>query len=158
MAKLNTTTSGIITATLTADSSPNLELQQNGVTFRTLGSAITSSDLSTEVVPIGVNQTWLNVTSSRALSTTYTNTTGKPIQLYIVCTGGNSNGAAVTIGGVSPAQLYTNVAGGRVAFFVIIPNGVTCKFNDSLLVGTSLRIKHETLQRPKHKRNLCLRS
>ena len=38
MPKLNTTTSGIITATLTADSSPYLELQQNGVTFRTLGN------------------------------------------------------------------------------------------------------------------------
>jgi hypothetical protein len=38
MAKLNTTTSGIITATLTADSSPYLELQQNGVTLRTLGN------------------------------------------------------------------------------------------------------------------------
>ena len=92
---------------------------------------ITSAELSADVVPIGVNQTWSNVTSSRALSTTYTNTTGKPIQLYIVCTGGNSNGAAVTIGGVSPAQLYTNVAGGRVAFFVIIPNGVTYSLGDA---------------------------
>ncbi len=39
MAKLNTTTSGIITATLTADSSSTLELQENGVTFRTLGQS-----------------------------------------------------------------------------------------------------------------------
>lgn len=39
MPKLNTTTSGIITATLTADSSPTLDLQQNGVTIRTLGES-----------------------------------------------------------------------------------------------------------------------
>lgn len=39
MPKLNTTTSGIITATLTADSSPTLELQQNGVAIRTLGES-----------------------------------------------------------------------------------------------------------------------
>jgi len=39
MAKLNTTTSGIITSVLTADSSPTLELQENGVTFRTLGQS-----------------------------------------------------------------------------------------------------------------------
>ncbi len=39
MPKLNTTTSGIITATLTADSSPTLDLQENGVTFRTLGQS-----------------------------------------------------------------------------------------------------------------------
>jgi hypothetical protein len=37
MPKLNTTTSGIITATLTADSSPTLELQENGVTISKLG-------------------------------------------------------------------------------------------------------------------------
>jgi len=39
MPKLNTTTSGIITATLTADSSATLELQQNGVAIRTLGES-----------------------------------------------------------------------------------------------------------------------
>ncbi len=39
MPKLNTTTSGVIGATLTADSSPTLELQENGVTFRTLGQS-----------------------------------------------------------------------------------------------------------------------
>ena len=92
---------------------------------------VTSTNLNSSVVPIGVNQTWTNVTASRALSTTYTNTTGKPIQLYIVCTGGNSNGAAVKIGGVSPAELYTNVAGGRVAFFVIIPNEVSYSLGDA---------------------------
>jgi hypothetical protein len=92
---------------------------------------VTSTNLSASIVPIGVNQTWTNVTASRALSTTYTNTTGKPIQLYIVCTGGNSNGAAVTIGGVTPAFVYTNVAGGRVALFVIIPNDVSYSLGDA---------------------------
>jgi hypothetical protein len=55
MPKLNTTTSGIITATLTADSSPTLDLQENGVTFRTLGQsqlvsgvAVTASGTSVE--------------------------------------------------------------------------------------------------------------
>ncbi len=38
MPKLNTTTSGIITATLTADSSPTLELQENGVTIGKFGN------------------------------------------------------------------------------------------------------------------------
>jgi hypothetical protein len=37
MAKLNTTTSGIITSVLTADSSPTLELQENGVTIGKFG-------------------------------------------------------------------------------------------------------------------------
>jgi hypothetical protein len=94
-------------------------------------ATITAAELATAVQPIGVGQTWTNVTGSRALSTTYTNSTGRPIQLYIVCTGGSSNGATVTIAGVTPAQLYTNVAGGRVAFFVIIPSGVTYLLGDS---------------------------
>jgi hypothetical protein len=38
MAKLNTTTSGIITSVLTADSSPALELQENGVTIGKFGN------------------------------------------------------------------------------------------------------------------------
>lgn len=32
----------------------------------------------------GVGQTWQNVTSSRAINTTYTNTTGKPIQVSFI--------------------------------------------------------------------------
>jgi hypothetical protein len=55
MPKLNTTTSGVIGATLTADSSPTLELQENGVTFRTLGqsqlvsgTAVTASGTSVD--------------------------------------------------------------------------------------------------------------
>lgn len=43
MPKLNTTTSGIITATLTADSSPTLELQQNGVAIASYGNIPTFS-------------------------------------------------------------------------------------------------------------------
>lgn len=39
---------------------------------------------------IGVGQTWTDVTGSRALSTTYTNSTGKPIEISV---GGYSNGA-----------------------------------------------------------------
>ena len=80
---------------------------------------------------VGVGQTWTNVTSSRALSTTYTNSTGKPIQLYIVCAAGNANGAAVTINGVTPAFVYANVAGGRAALFPIIPNGATYSLGDA---------------------------
>lgn len=41
--------------------------------------AITSDDLQ----QIGVGQTWQNVLSSRAAGTTYTNSTGKPIQVAI---------------------------------------------------------------------------
>jgi hypothetical protein len=110
-------------------------LAANTVTGDKLGqSAISANNISNLVPIIGLNQVWANVTSSRALSTTYTNTTGKPIQVYIVCTGGNSNGVQITIGGTVPAQLYTNIAGGRVALFAIIPDRTTYSLSDALAI------------------------
>lgn len=41
-----------------------------------------TSALELSKLPIGVGQVWTNVSSSRALNTTYTNTTGKPIQIH----------------------------------------------------------------------------
>lgn len=48
---------------------------------------------------IGFGQTWTNVTSSRALSTTYTNSTGKSIQVAWTSTSGNN--PTVTVAGLS---------------------------------------------------------
>jgi len=58
-------------------------------TVLTNASDITSSQLSGDAVPIGVNQTWQNVTSSRSNGVTYTNTTGRPI--YVSVRAGFSN-------------------------------------------------------------------
>ncbi|MGP5893651.1 hypothetical protein ACTXY8_22695 [Pseudomonas aeruginosa] len=37
----------------------------------------------TKLKALGYNQTWQNVTANRALATTYTNTTGRPIQVFV---------------------------------------------------------------------------
>lgn len=47
---------------------------------------------------IGINQSWNNVTGSRASNTTYTNTTERPIQVMI---NGSWNTGSVTLNGVS---------------------------------------------------------
>lgn len=48
---------------------------------------------------IGAGQTWQDVTASRAVGTTYTNTTGRPIM--VMFSGDGPGGvAAITIGGV----------------------------------------------------------
>jgi len=54
---------------------------------------------------IGYGQTWQNLTASRALSTTYYNTTGKPItvSLNVGPTGGSSIQVSLTINGQTPA-------------------------------------------------------
>jgi len=78
---------------------------------------------------IGVGQTWTDVTASRALGVTYTNTTGKPIQIIISMEGAPNQGAG---------ELYINgnfvlrngvtavaSAGMHVHLSAIIPNGDT---------------------------------
>ena len=77
---------------------------------------------------IGVNQTWQDVTASRAVSTNYTNTTGKPIfvkvtyqngSLNAVC-GGVTLAPASAVAGeyasqnfiVPPSQVYSVTSGG----------------------------------------------
>ena len=74
---------------------------------------------------LGVGQTWQNVTASRSVGVTYTNTTGKPIQIA-VHGALNVNGAfEILINGTAVASspsAFTN--GARIALSpVIIPNG-----------------------------------
>lgn len=70
---------------------------------------------------IGIGQTWTNVTSSRAIGTTYTNSTGRPIMIAVTMQFPNSanayvsfsiNGSIVGYSGVNsaaqPAILITN--------------------------------------------------
>ncbi len=79
---------------------------------------------------IGVGQTWTNVTSSRVLDTTYTNTTTKPIVLniYVRRDGISTAGVGVSIGGgiVIPISYDSNSGGGNNAVGnIIVPVGMT---------------------------------
>ncbi|MGV8917850.1 MAG: hypothetical protein ACOH2R_08630 [Pseudomonas sp.] len=46
-------------------------------------AAVSGKDLTTFDQSFGLGQTWQNLTASRALGTTYTNTTGKSIVLFV---------------------------------------------------------------------------
>lgn len=75
---------------------------------------------------IGEGQTWQNVTASRVAGTTYTNSTGKPIEVFIklVIVNTSSNSLTVTVDGKTlfPAgALYTL----NYPLSFIIPNGIT---------------------------------
>jgi hypothetical protein len=75
---------------------------------------------------IGVGQTWQNVTGSRSLGTTYTNTTGKPIEVNVrilMNTGGAY--ATLTVGGVIISGTAYPNPGNSVAVSAIVPNGVS---------------------------------
>lgn len=79
---------------------------------------------------IGVNQTWQNLTASRAAGTIYTNTTGKPIQVAISY---NGNNAYFDIGGVEIYMPDWDAFG--FAFF-IIPNGTTYRIRNQVGINS----------------------
>jgi hypothetical protein len=89
----------------------------NGTSGITFPSTSVQGDAS-----IGYGQTWQDVTASRSLSTTYTNSTGKPIMVAFITSSGTS--AVITIAGVSITQggAYSSAYG---TMFVIVPNGAT---------------------------------
>ena len=89
---------------------------------------------------IGVNQTWQDVTASRVVGTTYTNSTGKPIMISVNV--GNASTStkgsfSVTVNGVQIANNYVsteeNGVWGNVrnTICAIVPNGHTYSFSVS---------------------------
>ena len=106
---------------------------------------------------LGVGQTWQNVTASRSAGVTYTNTTGKPIMVFL----GTGETRSSTVGYNSSAVIYVdniivasatnnnlNVASGGVPVSsaqTIVPSGSTYKFDwevgydDGVLLITELR-------------------
>ena len=112
------------------------ELESEKITYvapGTSGNLLTSNGTSwTSSAPIGVGigQTWQNVTASRAMGTTYTNDTGKPIMLIARAdrSGVSTSGIGITISGVGviPICYGTNSGGGNAAVgSIIIPIGAT---------------------------------
>ena len=105
-----------------------------------LGEAITNATNVTSVVnyalnvphdvnsSLGVSQTWVDVTASRALSTTYTNTTGRPMEVLVTlyAPAANANpilnliisGVTRAIGGCYGSTTYAFLSG-------IVPSGAT---------------------------------
>lgn len=95
----------------------------SAATFSGAGTSLTGTANSLNA-GIGVNQTWQS--PSRAVGTTYTNSTGKPITVAITVTCTNAftvqgliiNGATIYAGSV-------NVATAATGFCLIVPDGAT---------------------------------
>jgi hypothetical protein len=106
----------------------------SGVAPGTSGNILTSNGTawtSSAGLYIGVGQTWQNLTASRVTGTTYTNSTGKPIQVNVVM--GNFIDAAVnmvlTVDGLNVSTFGYGRAGvgdnGNGTCTAIVPNGST---------------------------------
>lgn len=84
-------------------------------------------------LPLGQGQTWIDVTSSRAIGTTYTNTTGRAIAVSALVNCGNQNsrvriscdGSAVNIQEVQGTGGGSDTTTKALGVFAIIPAGST---------------------------------
>ncbi len=105
------------------------QVQDNTVTSaKIVDAAIVQADLATAVLPIGVGQTWQDVktTPGRVNGTTYTNSTGRSIELGIVVSGAAQNSiVTLTVGGIVVAQYQSYAATSQGALKATVPNGVT---------------------------------
>lgn len=116
----------------------------NFVAPSTAGNVLTSNGTDwTSATPlggVGNGQSWSDVTGSRSLGTTYTNSTGKPIMVAVSNYNGGANGVFLNIivGGVT---VLTNGGwpGGANAMYatgtVIVPDGVSYSATNSGLGG-----------------------
>ena len=90
----------------------------------------------------GVGQTVQNVTASRALSTTYTNSTNKPILISITVSGGNDNlTTTLTVDGVAVARVSNSNQYGQVKniSYVIPPSSTYSVTGSPITLWTELR-------------------
>jgi len=90
----------------------------------TLPDATGTVALTSDV--IGVGQTWQVVTGSRAIGTTYTNSTGKPIAVAITATCNTASTVqGLIINGVTVYAASVAVVGTACGISLIVPNGAT---------------------------------
>jgi len=146
--------SAVTNAKIANDAITTAKIAPTGVSANTYGSAtaipvvtvnaegqVTSATTAAITIsdPIGVNQTWQN--PSRSLGTTYTNSTGRPIQV----TASVKNTASAVVGGVTIFNSTTVSCCGvpQISFFplsFIVPNNTTYVINGAgLNVWAELR-------------------
>lgn len=100
-----------------------------------LNNYIANSVANAIATTLGYNQTWQDVTANRALATTYTNTTGRPIYVSVMYKDNATNvGASFSIGSLSTTtpDMPNNQHGW---FSAVIPNGETYKISGGLTVS-----------------------
>ena len=85
---------------------------------------------------IGVGQTWQDVSGSRSDGVTYTNSTGKPINLFLVIEEGSGSGFTFSIDGISLTYGNLNYLQNE-SISLVIPNGV--QYGNLQLNGNNIR-------------------
>lgn len=128
-------------SSLTVDGITTKSISANG-TIGTAGQLLTANGTGSywqtfpTAIGLGVGQTWQDVTSSRNIGTTYTNDTGKPIEIFVqlkpVTTGGFSANAYI-----NGALVATNATGIEKEITLIIPNQTSYSISNTSNVNKS---------------------
>jgi len=80
---------------------------------------------------LGVGQAWQDVTASRVLGTTYTNSIGKPIVLTIFINQAGNASVSAIVGGATLVVGYVSTTTNS-SFTIIIPTGATYSVSTGL--------------------------
>jgi hypothetical protein len=93
----------------------------------TAGLTFNDSTTQSTAAPLPIGTTWTNMTSSRSLGVTYTNTTGKYIQVIVGgSTYGSGGGFNLIINGVSLPPIFAySGAVGTASACALVPPGAT---------------------------------
>ena len=126
---------GLFNNTLTSTNTDQaLTAAQGKVLKDTLDNTAASS--------FGIGQTVQDVTTSRALGTTYTNSTGKPILISVTVAGANDFGTTtLTVGGVAAARVSNSNQYGQTKniCYVIPPLSTYSVVGSPISLWTELR-------------------
>lgn len=110
---------------VSADTSGNLAFQtQAGANTITVPNTTGTIGLTSQVV--GVDQTVQDVGGSRALATNYTNSTGKPIMVYVSMS--NTAASAITVSYINGVLIYGSSDPSVNAYYsvvLLVPSGMT---------------------------------
>lgn len=91
----------------------------------------------------GIGQTWQDVTASRALGTTYTNSTGKPVQVSVVVQDSSINDLYFFVNGTAVVRM-TDLAGGSSGFqqlTITVPSTQTYRLETANLLHSWAELK-----------------
>jgi hypothetical protein len=124
-------TNGVSTTNLILNGTGQIAVA--GSNYGTSGQVLTSSGSSSastwaSASGLGVGQTWTNVTGSRALGTTYTNSTSNPIFASVYVTGQTTVGVTITVSGNVVATFQWAGTNNNTST-TIIPAGATYSFS-----------------------------
>jgi hypothetical protein len=115
----------------------------NGASLTSAATASTDAVRFDQV--IGLGQTWQDVTASRAVGTTYTNTTGRPIFINIRADSNNSTVPVLQVDGLDILSVFVDFSStSGVPLTAIVPPGATYRLfsgvgSTSITIWSELR-------------------